>query len=319
MTRVPSLLDFLAEQLADTQTAWSVGTFGAVAEFTRNAAEAATLDLGPDAISAVTARGGLRIEAHRELRPIASESLTTQSWSQRVALCLHEGACTMNGRTVLTEIGPDRDALRAEDRAAILFDLGLGALQLDACVRAGGATVVAALRRWVGHSLFGPDHTAMGAILAANPHRVFLSRVGRAEVFQPIPPPGRRSAHTCSSQAAAVRTHPRNHRGFAGWMDSVRAFLPAPSGPGQLWPAPAFPAGSPRVFSRTSRPVRRSAAPEYQTARRRIHRGRSRALRTFDDGRQVRPSRFARRVAPTQNVGEAISRNRCLAFSSRPL
>jgi hypothetical protein len=203
VTRVPSLLDFLAEQLADTQTAWSVGTFGAVAEFTRNAAEAATLDLGPDAISAVTARGGLRIEAHRELRPIASESLTTQSWSQRVALCLHEGACTMNGRTVLTEIGPDRDALRAEDRAAILFDLGLGALQLDACVRAGGATVVAALRRWVGHSLFGPDHTAMGAILAANPHRVFLSRVGRAEVFQPIPPPGRRSAHTCSSQAAA--------------------------------------------------------------------------------------------------------------------
>lgn len=33
----------------------------------------------------------------------------------------------------------------------------------------------------------------MGIILAANPHRVFISRVGRAEVFQPIPPLGGRS------------------------------------------------------------------------------------------------------------------------------
>jgi hypothetical protein len=54
----------------------------------------------------------------------ASESLTTQSWNQRVALCLPEAACTMSRRPVLSEIGPDRGALRAEDRFALLFDLG---------------------------------------------------------------------------------------------------------------------------------------------------------------------------------------------------
>ena len=41
----------------------------------------------------------------------------------------------MNRRTVLTELGADRDALRPEDRGSILFDLGLGALQADFCVR----------------------------------------------------------------------------------------------------------------------------------------------------------------------------------------
>ncbi len=34
---------------------------------------------------------------------------------------------------------------------------------------------------------------AMAMILAANPHRVFLSRLGRIEVYQPIPPPSGKS------------------------------------------------------------------------------------------------------------------------------
>ena len=108
------------------------------------------IDRGTGAVSVVTARGGMRIDAQDALRPIASESLTEQSWNQRVALCLPEGACAMNRRAVLTEIGPDHGALRAEDRIAALFDLGLGTLQLDACVRSGDAATVTALRNWVG-------------------------------------------------------------------------------------------------------------------------------------------------------------------------
>jgi hypothetical protein len=98
----------------------------AIAEFTRDAEETAAFDRGTGAVSVVTARGGMRIDAQDALRPIASESLTEQSWNQRVALCLPEGACAMNRRAVLTEIGPDHGALRAEDRTAALFDLGLG-------------------------------------------------------------------------------------------------------------------------------------------------------------------------------------------------
>ena len=82
-----------------------------IAEFTRDVEEAVALGRWHDSISAVTARGGLHIAAHPDLRPIASESPTTESWSHRVALCLPERACVMNRRTVLTEIGPDADAL----------------------------------------------------------------------------------------------------------------------------------------------------------------------------------------------------------------
>lgn len=68
----PTPLGFLAEQLADADIGWSVGSFGAIAEFTRDVDEAVALDRGTDAISAVTPRGGLRIAAHNAMRPIAS-------------------------------------------------------------------------------------------------------------------------------------------------------------------------------------------------------------------------------------------------------
>ncbi len=223
------LLNYLADHLTDVETVWSVGTFGAIAEFTRDAEETSALDRAADAISVMTAPGGIRIEAHEALRPIASESLTAQSWSQRVALCVPEEACAMNQRTVLSEIGPDHDALREQDRAAILFDLGLGALQIDACIRSSDSAVVAALRHQAGQSLFAPDNGAMGVILAANPRRVFLSRAGRVEVFQPIPPPDGKSpdgphTHVLPRLLRHKRTHAATEAVPAGWVPCARFY-----------------------------------------------------------------------------------------------
>jgi hypothetical protein len=180
--------EFLAAQMSDHETNWSMGTFGAIAEFARDPDEAVVLSRGDNSIAAVTARGGIRIEAGDGLRLFASEATTRMSWSQRVALCLPRSQCAMNGRTELTALGPDRAALRAEDREAALFDLGLGALQLDACIRVADAEVAARLRSHTGRPLFEPGNPAMGLILAASPHRVFVSRLGRVEVFQAIPP-----------------------------------------------------------------------------------------------------------------------------------
>ncbi len=74
------------------------------------------------------------------MRPVASESITRESWSHRIALCLRESQSAMTQRLVLTELGPDREALRESDREAVLFDLGLGALQVDACIRVSDPT-----------------------------------------------------------------------------------------------------------------------------------------------------------------------------------
>jgi hypothetical protein len=227
-------LDFLGAQLSDAETAWSIGSFGAIVEFMRDADEAVDLQRADGAIAAVTARGGLRIAAHKKMRPVASESLTTQSWSHRVALCLPEEICAMSGRTVLTEIGLDADALRAGDRAAVLFDLGLGTLQINACIRTADANFVAALRKWIGRSLFEPGNGAMAVVLAANPHRVFISRLGRVEVYQTIPRPDGKSpegphTHVLPKLLRHRRTHAATEALPAGWIPCAHFYPPHPA------------------------------------------------------------------------------------------
>jgi hypothetical protein len=227
------MLDFLSDRLADSATGWSVGSFGAIAEFTRDGDEAVEICRSERAISAVTARGGLRVAAHQGLRLIASESPTSESWTHRVAFCLPEKSCAMGGRTELTEVGPDRQALRAVDQAGVLFDLGLGTLQVDACVRSNEPEVIAALRDCAGKSVFDPGSGAMRVILAANPHRIFISRIGRAEVYQPIPPPGGTSpigphTHVLPKLLAHGRTHAATELLPAGWVPCAHCYPPHP-------------------------------------------------------------------------------------------
>jgi hypothetical protein len=204
--------DLITEQLADPEAQWSLGTFGAIAEFSRDADERAEIQHGEMSASVVTPRGGIRLLAHPDLRPIAFETVTTQAWSQRVAFCLPQAAAAMSGRDVLTEIGPDNESLRAEDRGALLFDLGLGALQVDCCVRTADRDLAQGLRAQAGRSLSAPANPTMGLILAASPHRVFITRAGRAEVYQPIPQPGGKApdgphTHVLPKLLAHRRTH----------------------------------------------------------------------------------------------------------------
>jgi hypothetical protein len=227
------VLDFLAEQLANPETAWSVGTFGAIAEFMRDADEPTKIGRGDETISAATEKGAIRISAHPQLRPFASESLTTQAWSQRVSLCMPHQLVAMNQRMELTELGPDRDAVRAEDRAGVLFDIGLGTLQIDACIRCGDPDAVAALRRYIGKSVFATDSGAMAVILQANPHRVFVSRLGRIEVYQPIPPAEGKSpdgphTHVLPKLLMHRRTHAATEPVPNGFIPCAHLYPPHP-------------------------------------------------------------------------------------------
>lgn len=230
----PDLLNLLIEQLTDVDVSWRVGTFGAIAEFARDAGEPAQFDCNAKTAWVVTPRGAIRVEAHEHLRPIASESLTSQSWNQRVALCLPETKCAMNRRPVLSELGPDQDALRPEDRSAVLFDLGLGTLQLDACIRTSDAAVITELRRWTGQPAFAPGSGAMAAILAANPHRVFVSPAGRVEVYQPIPPPDGKSpdgphTHILPRLLRHNRTHAATEPLPPAWIPCAHFYPPHPT------------------------------------------------------------------------------------------
>jgi hypothetical protein len=227
------LITFLVDQLTDTEAGFSLGTFGAIAEFTRDANEPASLVQGHGRVGVVTGRGGIRLVPNPELRPIASESPTKEAWSHRVALCLPRSRCAMNGRTELTELGPDTDALRNDDRNGVLFDLGLNTLQVDVCIRSADPEVIAALRDRAGKSVFSHGNDVMRIILAANPHRVFISQIGRAEVSQPIPAPGGQSpdgphTHLLPKLLAHGRTHAATEPLPEGWIPCAHVYPPHP-------------------------------------------------------------------------------------------
>ena len=136
--------------MVDAETQWSLGTFGAIAEFARDPTSRPMSGASAPALLAVTGRGGIRIEPHDDMRLFAFETTTKESWSPRVALCLPHERSAMNTRAVLTELGPDTEALRSEDRGGVLFDLGIDALQADACVRVADPAVAAKLRAYCG-------------------------------------------------------------------------------------------------------------------------------------------------------------------------
>jgi hypothetical protein len=234
MTPPAGAVGLLRQGLADPEAQWSLGTFGAIAEFSRDEHEPAHVSMAANVLSAITERGGIAIRPDPAIRPFASEGVTKSGWNQRIALCLPEDNCAMNRRTVLTEVGADRDALRAKDRDGLLFDLGLGARQADFCVRIDTQETAARLREHAGRPVFEPGNPAMGIILHANPHRVFLSRLGRIEVYQPIPPPTGRSpegphTHVLPRLLKSGRTHPATEPVPAGWVPCAHLYPPHPA------------------------------------------------------------------------------------------
>jgi hypothetical protein len=187
------LHDLLVDHLRDPHASWTCGRFGAIAEFHRDPDEPAEIATEP-VIEASTSRGAIRIEVLPELRPVAYETISSciESWGQGVALCLPRDKAAMSGRAVVTELGPDHAAVRPQDRDAILFDLGLGGEQAEVCVRVADPDAIGLLRSACGAAL-AQSTTLMHRLPALSPHRVFCCRLGRVEVYQPIPPPDGKS------------------------------------------------------------------------------------------------------------------------------
>lgn len=217
----------LQEMLADTAAGWSIGTFGALAEFHHVAADPAPLlRLSSGGGEVITALGAIRAEASSGLLPVAYEGLAKdpRAWNHGVSFCMRREFAGMGRRDVLTELGRDHEALRAEDRDALLFDVGIAAPQVDFCVRTGDARLITMLREAAGQSIIDPGHPAMAAIIAASPHRVCISRIGRVEVYQPIPSgPGARApvgphTHLLWQLLRSGRSHSANLPIPNGWV-----------------------------------------------------------------------------------------------------
>ncbi len=185
------LSELLAEHLSNPESSWSMGSSGAVAEFFQDAGE--VIDTGSsDDLTRLTPRGGIRIELQQDVGICAYENKSSHGTARHhIAFCLPEGSSGMSNNEVLTELGQDVSALSADDRDALLFDLGVsslgsGCFQLDFCVRTNDLDLLEFLREHCGSSIFEHGSPVFPRLLESQPQRVVITRLGRIEVYQAI-------------------------------------------------------------------------------------------------------------------------------------
>lgn len=212
------LLKLLQAQLDDIEAGWSIGSYGAIGEFHQRKSD----DLQVDDLSELTRateKGAIRLmpKMLTEVKAVAYETLNARQnrWSQGMVLCLPQAQAKMQQRSVLTELGSDVEAIREQDRDAVLFDMGLEQSQIDFCIRTADVELIEILRRFEGQSLLTSAHEAMQQILVRHPHRVVSSKLGRVEVYQKIGGPDTGGVspdgphtHVLPKPLATKRSHP---------------------------------------------------------------------------------------------------------------
>jgi hypothetical protein len=219
----PAPFDLVADLVVDPANGWSIGSFGAIGEFVRDPHEPADLRRSADRIEVVTARGAIRV-VDCALNGVAWDSLSKdgETWGHALAFCSER---LETGGQVVRALGPDRDAIREEDRSGVLFDLGVGCGCVTMAARTSDPALIAALGAAEGQALLTVPGI-MGAVLAAQPHRVLLSPAGRIEVFQPIPPADGKSpegphTHLLPKLIAKDRPHSANVPIPEGWQSAL--------------------------------------------------------------------------------------------------
>ncbi len=182
-----TITELITTYLQSPNHGWSMGSFGAIAEFTWDQGEP-RLSPESDTIGVITERGAMALNLNDNIQPIAYEYLSknAQQWVHGVIFCMPEHLATMQSRSRLTELGRDVGALKAEHRDHVLFDLGLNQGFVDVMIRTADNTLIKLLRDHEGSDILDPTNPAMKAIIQAGPNRVFETAAGRLEVFQPI-------------------------------------------------------------------------------------------------------------------------------------
>ena len=235
-TPVEALRAMYADHLDDPGSSWSVGTFGAIAEFHRDPDEQVAVTITDDHVSAITGRGAISISVVPGIRAFAYETAGGHDgrWSHAVAFCLPTPLAAGHRRRCLTDLGADAHALRPADRGATLFDVGLACRQADICVRSEVPDVRDVFRAQLGRSILDADNPLMAEMPRLSPHRVFLVPFARVEVYQPVPPPNGITpagphTHVLPGQVREARTHSATVPIPEGWVPCATLYPAHPA------------------------------------------------------------------------------------------
>lgn len=319
------LEELLREHLHDPRWSWAVAALGAVAEFHWAAGDQplAVAAAGPACHAVRTVRGACLVRLDSRARLLAHERLSAHPgrWLQGLCVCLPADLARSARPGTLTELGLDRDALHAPDRQASLFDLGLGCVNLDACIRTADRALIEVLRAHAGRPLFGGDAAVVAAIKAANPTRVFRSTLARIEVYQPI---------AVAGAAAGTPQGPHTHV-LPELLGGGRSHLAAiPVAPGMLPVLDVYPPhpgldgdGQPRAFDaadhqRFQALLRRHGDADYLAEKARAEQALQSGVGAGDyPAPTTRRGRMALRIAVRQALAAARARGADAALLGR--
>ena len=173
---------------------WSIGVYGAVAEFVTRNATIPEIEIGDDRLILRTSGGSLRLRPPPGTRMF--ELVDAVGKVQRRVLALHHSRLRAVPASGVTELGADAEAIGPAHKTERLFDLGVTRSIIRFCVRTGETSLIAALQRANGLDALDPNIGLVPALLASSLDRVVISPIGRIEVFGPIVRSDREGPHT---------------------------------------------------------------------------------------------------------------------------
>jgi hypothetical protein len=215
------------------ESVWSVATFGAIAEYHGTPDNPSTVSRQNDLLTLTSDQGGVRIAYHPAMRVVAYEGLSKipELWSQGISVCLPTDQANMHGNSRITELGPETRAIRSDGQGMRLFDLGLGAAHMDACVRTDDQDLIDLFHKYRGMPLFTGCDDLVATLVERSPTRVFASKLARIEVHTAIPTSDSVTPHGAHTHVLPdLLVHGRSFAATVpipdGWLPCLNLFPP---------------------------------------------------------------------------------------------
>ena len=189
-----ALMAELIRLAREPKTGWSIGVYGAVAEFTTSNRANPTIEVGEESLVLRTLGGAMRLSPLAGTRVFELVGATGNV--ERRVLALHRSRLSGIPAVGVTELGADKDAIEPASSADGLFDLGVSRSVVRFCVRTGEPSLIAVLRQAIGLDPLDLANGLVPVLLANSPDRILISPIGRIEVSGPILRSGRAGPHT---------------------------------------------------------------------------------------------------------------------------
>lgn len=185
------IADLVERTLVEGAGGWSLGVEGALAEYALLPGGRADVRRAGRTVEAIASGGGLRVTITDDTVAYATGRGETD-----ITLAFRRSALPPAAPGVTVAPG-DPDALRPEDRSAVLADLAIGHAGAAFCVRTADPDLATALAGLEGRTWRDVLDALGHRLVAASPHRVVLGPLGRIEVWNPIPPDAGASPEGC--------------------------------------------------------------------------------------------------------------------------